>query len=120
MTNKTNSGASSMRGSPGVSASPIPAIIRRIVGATLIRRAITATATMTASRRRRVWMVFAIGHIIMLPAAMSCDGYRNLIDPVQQRLMLQERDRAETTVRANTHDRPTAFRQLGKFFDCLA
>jgi hypothetical protein len=65
-------------------------------------------------------MVFAIGHIIMLPAAVSCDGYRTLIDPVQQRSMLQERDGTETAVRANTHDRPTAFRQLGKFFDCLA
>src|SRR5262245_36988950 len=49
-----------MRGRPGVSASPMPAMTRRMEGAVLSRRATMATTTSTASSGRRVWIVAVI------------------------------------------------------------
>src|SRR6516165_12680008 len=63
MPSSTNSGASSMRGRPGTSASPMPAITRRIEGAVLNRRATTATTTSTAISSRRVWIVAATDYL---------------------------------------------------------
>src|SRR5579862_9745050 len=57
MPSSTSSGASSMRGRPGVSASAMPAMTRRMDGAVLSRRATTATTTSTARRNRIVWIV---------------------------------------------------------------
>src|SRR5437763_15270343 len=57
MTSSTNSGASSMAGRPGVSASATPAITSTIEGAVLSRRAITAAMASTARNKSRIWMV---------------------------------------------------------------
>src|SRR5262249_6133556 len=57
MPKRTNCGSSSIVGMPGVSASPIPAITRRIEGAVFSRRAMIATTIMTARRSRSTWMV---------------------------------------------------------------
>src|SRR5215204_6823589 len=46
-----------MLGKPGISARPMPAITSRMDGATSSRRAKIATATSTASSRRRIWIV---------------------------------------------------------------
>src|SRR5579871_5273609 len=60
-TSSTNSGASSTRGSPGMSAIATPTMTSRIEGARSRRRAITATAASTASKGSRVWMATVIG-----------------------------------------------------------
>src|ERR1700728_918152 len=62
MPSSTKSGASSIRGSPGRSASAMPAITSKIDGAVLSRRAATATTTRTARSSRRVSMVAVMGH----------------------------------------------------------
>src|SRR5262247_364519 len=57
ITRRTNSGASSIRGSPGTSARITPAMTRRMDGAVLRRRAAIATTTRTASMSSRIWIV---------------------------------------------------------------
>ena len=62
MPSSTSSGASSIRGRPGASASPMPAMTSRIEGAALSRRATMATTASTASSSNMVWIVAAMGH----------------------------------------------------------
>ena len=62
MPSSTSSGASSIRGSPGASASPMPAMTSRIEGAALSRRATTATTASTASSSSMVWIVAVMGN----------------------------------------------------------
>src|SRR5580658_4510379 len=62
MPSSTSSGASSIRGRPGRSASAMPAMTSRIDGAVLSRRATTATTTRTARSSRRVSIVAVMGH----------------------------------------------------------
>src|SRR5215510_5198178 len=57
ITRRTNSGASSIRGSPGTSARITPAMTSRMDGAVLRRRATIATTTRTASMSSRIWIV---------------------------------------------------------------
>ena len=54
-----------MRGRLGMSASPMPAMTRRIEGAVLNRRATRATTTSTAISRRRVWIVTVTGQTLL-------------------------------------------------------
>ena len=54
-----------MRGRLGMSASPMPAMTRRIEGAVLNRRATTATTTRTAIKSRSVWIVAVTGHTLL-------------------------------------------------------
>ena len=61
MPSSTKSGASSIRGSPGSSASAMPAMTSKIEGAVLSRRAATATTTSTARSSRRVSIVAVMG-----------------------------------------------------------
>src|SRR5271166_737977 len=65
MPSSTSSGASSIRGRPGASASPMPAMTRSIDGAVLSRRATMATTTSTASKSNIVWIVAVMAHTML-------------------------------------------------------
>src|SRR4051812_27826082 len=100
ITSSTNSGANSTRGSPGVSASRTPAITRTIEGAVCSRRAISAAATSTANRTRRIWMlaVMAAGYItrggdVASGLNLDCAG-GNVDGQREQRGVEDERDDA--------------------------
>src|SRR5262249_48946129 len=62
---RTNSGGSSSRDRPGMSASAMPAMTRRIEGAVLDRRATTATTTRTTINSRSGWIVAVTGHTLL-------------------------------------------------------
>src|SRR5580704_7477446 len=57
---KTNSGASSTVGRPGISASTMPVSTNRMAGGIFSRAATTATAASTTSRKTRIWRVGSI------------------------------------------------------------
>src|ERR1700686_1202554 len=57
---KTNSGASSTVGRPGMSASTTPVITSRMAGGIFSRSATTATAAITIRRDTRIWIVGSI------------------------------------------------------------
>src|SRR5262249_44954719 len=65
-----------MRGRLGMSASPMPAITRRIEGAVLNRRATTAATISTAISSRRVWIVAVTGYLILNVIARGCTRFR--------------------------------------------
>ena len=73
---RTSSGASSIRGSPGASASPMPAMTSRIEGAALSRRALLAAerGTLFKEAETRIALVYPSPY----RAAMSSLGYQQI------------------------------------------
>src|SRR5262249_35057942 len=98
-TRRTNSGASSMRGSPGTTARSMPAMTSRIDGAMLARRAMIATATSTVSISSMIWMVPVMSSYRSWIAEekfgrASNRARRNVDGDRQQRGIEEERDDA--------------------------
>src|SRR5262245_49542674 len=99
-TRSTNSGASSMRGSPGNNARSMPATTSKIDGAMLARRAMIATATSTVSISSMIWMVPVMESCLSrirwkFTSGRASDRARRDVDgDRQQRGIEEERDDA--------------------------
>ena len=74
MPSSTSSGASSIRGKPGMMASAMPATTRRMDGAVLSRRATIATTTSTAKNNNIVSIVPVMRHTMPDIRARSSAG----------------------------------------------
>src|SRR5215470_2685570 len=88
---RTNSGASSIRGRPGISARAMPAMTRRIEGAVLNRRATRATTTSTAINSISVWIVTVTGHTLLGRSTLPQDRPRPIAESAAHATPLQRR-----------------------------